>query len=121
MITFEITGRILRRFSKSCGVATEEGCIPWVGTKAGKIGKDRYPVLWIERHSIPARRVAWAIHYGSIPDDMHVLLCCTNRMCVNWEHLTLEKPGCHESFAQRGWVVGSEEFRYEADRSELSR
>lgn len=36
-----------------------------------------------------AHRVSWIIHYGYIPQGMHILHHCDNPPCVNPEHLEL--------------------------------
>ena len=99
---------VARRFTRYCGPRTKEGCIPWTGPVFRPKGKV-IAAMWLGGSCTTAARVAWAIHFGDVPLDMHVLRICINQVCVNWEHLTLEAAGPHEAFYQRGCLVGKTE------------
>lgn len=84
-----MSGSIEKRFyRKSSKERTNKGCIEWLGWKNnrgyGLIKSSDKPY----RHLL-AHRVAYELHYGSIPQGMDVMHSCDNRSCVNWEHLSI--------------------------------
>ena len=62
---------------------TETGCIQWTGSKDKK-GYGRYSGASKE---VLAHRLAYIMHYGRIPDGLHVLHRCDNPSCCNPQHL----------------------------------
>jgi hypothetical protein len=75
-------------FRSQVGATTESGCILW----NGYTNKDRYGIVSCgsgrsRRHL--AHRVAYAIAFGPIANDVLVLHECDNPPCVNAAHLFL--------------------------------
>ncbi|NLV71142.1 MAG: HNH endonuclease [Actinobacteria bacterium] len=44
--------------------------------------------------TVYVRRVLWEARHGPIPEQMTVRSRCGNRLCVNPDHLYLDRPGC---------------------------
>jgi hypothetical protein len=104
-MNLRITNNMRCKFEKYCGETTGDGCIEWTGPVClSRPGYPR-PICYCFNRQTPAARIAWVLHFGVIPTTMRVLRICTNNMCVNWEHLILERAGYHEAFADRGSLV----------------
>jgi hypothetical protein len=65
-----------------------DGCWLW---KAGRSGRMQYGSHRIKRirRTFQAHRLAWAIAFGSLPDEINVLHKCDTPLCCNPEHLFL--------------------------------
>lgn len=82
----EIKDSDIKRFwEKVDRSAGDDGCWLWT---AGKKRKG-YGVFSLKSKDRTAHRVSWAIHTGSIPDDLHCLHRCDCPPCVNPAHLFL--------------------------------
>jgi hypothetical protein len=74
-------------------VRRADGCWDWTGFIDNK-GYGRVNA-WIgdRRRSQGAHRVSWFVHFGDIPDGLHVLHNCDNPICTRPDHLRL---GTHQ-------------------------
>lgn len=65
-------------------VKDSESCWEW---KGGTIA-DGYGKFWLNGKNVAAHRIAWTLHYKQkIPEGMHILHHCDNRLCCNHNHL----------------------------------
>jgi hypothetical protein len=66
-------------------------CWDWLGSTfiVGGYGYIRITTMSEDRH-IRAHRLSYELHYGRIPDDLHVHHRCFNVICVNPNHLSAE-------------------------------
>ena len=69
-------------------VQKAEGCWPWMAFRM----KNGYGTIGVGRREEGkkfAHRVSWEIHFGPIPDGLHVLHRCDTPFCVRPDHLWL--------------------------------
>src|ERR1700694_5169324 len=75
--------RIFNRVEKN----EETGCWIWLGAKNkkgyGSIGSSPYT------KDSQTHRISWVLHFGPIPDGLHVLHRCDTPACVSPHHLFL--------------------------------
>lgn len=75
-------------------VARGVGCWLWLGQMTGSGGKT--PEFAWRRRFLRARRVAWELEYGPVPEGYVVVPTCRNRRCVRPDHLAIiEKRDVH--------------------------
>ena len=74
------------RFREKCAV-DPSGCWLWVASV--NKGRGGYGKFSLNCKAITAHRASWLLHFGPIPDGMHVLHKCDVPRCVNPSHLFL--------------------------------
>lgn len=74
------------------------GCWNWM---AGCI--DGYGSFYLNGRQVRAHRVAWELVNGSVPHGMCVFHFCSNRACINPEHLFLGKKSRPYTDEERFW------------------
>ena len=65
--------------------------------------------FWVPGRGVQsARRIAFALQYGPIPEGFYLAMTCQETMCVWYEHmrLTLTPPSTHASRRTRQRFVG---------------
>lgn len=66
-------------------IRNDDGCWNW----AGCVPKNGYPQFRFQMKRERAHRASWLLHYGDIPENMHVLHRCDNKRCSRPDHLFL--------------------------------
>lgn len=74
-------------------------CWNWIGSKCS----DGYGNFAIQKIIFGAHRVSRVLHFGEIPDGLHVLHDCDNPACVNPAHIFV---GTHQNNIQDMWDKG---------------
>lgn len=64
-------------------VASDEGCWPW----HGPVGGSGYGTMRFERKKHQAHRLIYELLIGPIPDGLDIDHLCSNKLCVNPDHL----------------------------------
>ena len=81
----KVTPELIDRFNAKWKSDEATGCWVWFGATSGKgYGEIKIPKT---RRQIPAHRLSYLIHRGSIPSGKCVLHKCDNPPCCNPEHL----------------------------------
>ena len=79
-IDIDINVEDIIKFHKQYNRGSDDECWEW----------NNYTCLFYNKgKKIRVHRIAYILHYNSIPDNMLVLRSCSNNKCVNYNHLFL--------------------------------
>lgn len=97
------------RFATKYKVGAPDECWEWTG----HVGNRGYGQLRMDAdvHREPSNRAAYLFHKGPIPEGLHVLHSCDNKLCVNPAHLHL--GSCADNAreaAERGLLVNGTDW-----------
>ncbi len=65
------------------------GCWVWVGAVMGTSKNGRAPSAHLDGERLHARRAAWILRHGSLPEGRLLRSNCGDRWCVNPDHAYL--------------------------------
>lgn len=71
------------RFFSKIKINKDNDCWDWVSN----IGKSGYGSFGVKKATFTAHRVSWSIFVGDVKKDMVLDHLCSNRKCVNPDHL----------------------------------
>lgn len=77
-----------RRLAEKTKLNLDTGCLEWVAKAVTSFGYGRLNA-GRDGFNFKAHRVAWALAFGPIPNNLFVLHKCDNPKCVNVDHLFL--------------------------------
>jgi hypothetical protein len=90
MKQFTLLPKDINRFLSKINIQKNE-CWTWLGgvTKKGSGAYvDNMPVFNLQTDKVFARRIAYFIYFGNLP-QAHIYTTCGNSLCLNPNHLTL--------------------------------
>lgn len=65
------------------------GCWIWIGAVMGTANNGRAPSAHLDGERLHARRAAWILRHGHLPEGRMLRARCRNRWCVNPDHAYL--------------------------------
>lgn len=80
---------VIARFTKKIEQKAN-GCWQWNGASRGDLGVANFSLPG--GRIVAARRVAFKLWKGPLPDGQRVLMSCLNEMCVNPDHMVVATP-----------------------------
>lgn len=83
-------------------VEKSDGCWLWTGAGAA-VNKPTMGAGGREDGLIHPKVVSWELHFGEVPNGMHVLQNCRSSLCVRPDHMFLSETVIKGTLKQRFW------------------
>lgn len=94
----------MKRFWDKVNKDAPNGCWEWIGSPRGKSG---YGAFKFRGKVIDAHYMSYLLAHKQVPDGMIILHACSNKLCVNPDHLS---AGTHSENLEQAYERGERDI-----------